>query len=197
MPSSLTSTFLADILPDSAFIAFNTVAGPGSSFLGATRGGVKWSPDKKYRNALDNVDGARSKLYLGDRPVSVDAKVSCKLLQQGATTLSYVEPGIISSSGSGNVAMMYIPLTMSLFLSAGAYLPNFRVIWQRTNGTYWQVRLYRALCTKFEDTSKDKDETEADAEFEGRLDLTVAGNTTDSPIYIYEQLVAGLTVATL
>ncbi|HWW84160.1 MAG TPA: hypothetical protein VNZ26_11185 [Vicinamibacterales bacterium] len=197
MPSSLTSTFLADILPDSAFLMYGTIAGPGSTPLGATRGGVKFSPDKKYRNALENVDGGRSKLYQGDRIISVDCKISCKLLQFGASTIQVVEPGIISSSGNGNVSIIYTPQPGSAFLTANAYLNNLRAIWLRTNGTFFQGRMPRALCTKYDAVSKDKDESEFDAEFEGRLDLTVVGNTTDSPIYFYEQLIAGLTVATL
>jgi hypothetical protein len=121
--------------------------------------------------------------------VSMDCKITAKLLQYGQTTIPIPEPGVVTSSGTGNVSMLYTPQPGSSFLLAGAYLSNLRVIWERT-GTqgFFQARMPRALCTKYDITSKDKDESEIDAEFEGRLDLTVTGNTSDTPIYFLEQL---------
>jgi hypothetical protein len=186
MPSSMTTTFSADILPDSAALWLGAT-GSGVP-LGATRGGIKISPDKKFRNAAENTDGVRSMIYLLDRIVSHELKVSGKLQQYGPTTIVTVEPGMSSTAGSGAVSVLYTPQPGSVFLTSGSYLANLRVVFLRTNQTYFQIRIPRALCTKYELASKDKDETEIDFTFESRLDLGAAGNTTDTAPYVLEQL---------
>lgn len=186
MPSSYTSTFPQDILPDSGFLG----TGPNGALvpLGATIGGVDFDPAKKIDNA--KFDGQRSGIYLLDRIVEHGGKITTKLLQFGATNILVPEPGMISAgSGVGIVSATYTPKPGSGFFQAGDYLSDLRLIFERTAvNTWFQVHFLKALCVKYKLVSKDKDLSTFDVEFEPRLNLGVSGYTTDTAPYFFESL---------
>lgn len=185
MPSSWTSTFPTDVLPDAAFLGF----GANGSFtaLGATDGGVDFDPAKSILNA--KFDGQRSKIALLDRIEEHGGKIATKLLQANNSNINIPEPGITSASGSGIVSVTYTPKPGSSFFQAGDYIAHFRMVMPRTTpNTWFQVHILKALCTKFKLVTKDKAFSLWEVEVEPRLDMTVAGYTTDTAPYFYESL---------
>lgn len=187
-----------DILVDvgALCIGANSVTPP--PLLGRTKGGLTFDPARDVK--AEDFDGMRAVPVGMDRVTNYASTIKGKFLQVGHLTLSTIEPGLGSLSGSGQVATVYAPKTSSAFFVAGDYLTDLRLIYRRAPGAasaFFQIRFHKALVMKYNIVGKDKTALEVDCEFHARIDMTAANPfnsavaTLDDPPYLLEELYAG------
>ena len=61
-----------------------------------------------------------------------------------------------------------------------------RIAWQRTDGSYFQIRMPKALVGKWDIAGTDKAENEVGDRIEPRLDMAVSGQLIDNPPFVGE-----------
>lgn len=191
------STFATDILPDTGalYIGAN---GSNPPRLGITKGGLAFDPGRKITHVMP--DGFRSPVKLLSRNTDFLAKISGKFVSAGTGNFTVLEPGISSAAGSGNVALIFAMQQASLFYQPGSYVTNVRLIFMRTDNSFFQVRFPAAICEKYKVTTKDKDIAELDVEFTAVLDTTVATDpftglapNLNTPPYGFETMLSSIT----
>lgn len=178
--SSWTGQLATDILLDTGILYV------GSSIFSAQEGGLKYDEGKTIREI--EFAGKRSAVATLDRTVMFKPKLTGTILELPATSLLSIEPGASSATVSGGPsgASQYQPKAAGVLYAAADYLSNVRAAWQRTDGTYFQVRFPKALCIKWDIAGTDKQEGKFAIEIEGRLDMTVSGAHVSDPPMVYE-----------
>lgn len=190
------STFPTDILLDSGALYLG--ANGSGVLLGRSRGGLTFDPGKITAHV--DFDGKRADVMGLHHITSYEAMIKGKILNFGSSEYVNYEPGITSASGSGIVSTVYTMQEASELYVAGDYLSNVRLIFRRSDLSFWQVRFPYAICRKYSLVSKDKDAAEIDVEFAAVLNLTVTnpftGNqyTTDDAPYGFEAIYANSTL---
>jgi hypothetical protein len=180
MLTAYTNELPADVLLDSGVLFVGAVP------LSASRGGLKFDPKKTVKQI--EFDGRRSDIAGNDRTTMFAGSIAGKFIQFGASQILQLEPDLVSSSASGVIT--YSPKEAGVLYTAGAYITNLRLLFERSSSTveaplYAAVLFAKALCTKYSLASKDKDELEIDCEFMPRLDMSVEGaKLTDAPYKI-------------
>lgn len=158
----------------------------GSAVFASTEGGIKYEPGATRRQMP--FDGARSPIVGLDRNIEYRPVITATLMEIPQTIFSHIEPGAttVVRTGGPAGATQIGPKIVGTMFAAGDYITNLRAVWQRGDGTYFQVRFPKALCLKWDITGRDKEEVKYACSFEARLDLSVSGAlTTDAPV-VYE-----------
>lgn len=181
MLTAYTNSLPGDVLLDSGVLFV------GPTPFGVSRGGLKFDPKKATRQIV--FDGMRSDIAGNDRTTKFDASISGKFIQFNAPQIALIEPDISSASASGVVT--YAPKDAGVLYSAGAYLTNLRILFERSSSTdasplYAAVLFAKAICVKYSLVGKDNDEVEIDCEFVARLDMSVGGTELNDPPYKIE-----------
>jgi hypothetical protein len=175
----------------------------GATAVAVSRGGLTGSVEPEWRDV--DFDGRRSKIVGLDRKVGVVARFAGIFLNfsqttvlvyeaqkigslsatgQGAPSLSVAQAAALTSAGAAAYTCDVpgvIEDATGLF-SAGRYLTDLRLTFQRGGGGDVRLIFPRAICTKYDIKGHEKAEGEVSAEFEARL--TYAGNTDAMPYYI-------------
>lgn len=173
-----------DVLLDSGVLYI------GSSAIGATRGGLEFSPDFEIQNVP--FDGKQAAIKGLDRKFfGEDSKISGTLIEFGDSStgsqLAKLEPGGTSASaGSPNVTT-YTPNPASEFLASGDYQTNVRLIFERgvLSGTkkYAAVLFAVALVKTWSLKGENKGEATIGFEICARKDMS-SGTIADAPYVI-------------
>lgn len=201
MPSGWSATLPADTLLDSGILSV------GATAVAVSRGGIAFDEGPEWRAV--EFDGRRAAVVGLDRLVGKVAKFSGVFLNFAhAQILKYEAQkfGSLSATGQGMPALTVaqaaaltvaqaaaytcnvpgvIEGAQGLF-SAGRYLTDLRLTFQRGDGGDVRIIFPKALCTRYDVKGKDKGEAEVSAEFEARLDMSVAADTDVQP-YIIEK----------
>lgn len=194
MPSSRTATMPADILIDSAVLKVDRGQVPVSTEIGASRGGLQFSPGMEMRSV--EYDGRRAKKMGLDRVVSWDPKITGKMLQASPENLQMLEPGHTSAIVAGvdpEVDTQTItPKAASTMLVVGEYLANVRLEYRRGNGGTWAVCFPYGIVTQWALAGQDNNEAEFDITIEARGD---AEDSDDVAPFYYEVTGPDITAA--
>lgn len=177
MPSSFTVDQLDKIAFDAAYLYV------GANPLGATTGGASFDPGITTRDIT--VDGMRAPFAGGRRRTKYKSIIKTKFLLVDSASWALLEQGASEGAGAGVTTQLVPPLASTL-IPAGSMLVDLRMIGSIGDGTIVQVRFPLAYTDKYSVTSKDNSEWEVDAQWEAMLDLTAAGNTTDTAPYVVE-----------
>jgi len=182
--SSWTPTLPSDVIVDSGVLYI------GATPFSAHTGGLKFDPTRTQRQVV--FDGQRTPIALLDRTVEMNAVLTGTILELSPANFMVVEPGAHTSSqpGSPPGASQMQPKAGSLMYAAGDYLTNVRAIWQRGDYSYVQIRFPKAICTKWDLTSVDKEEGKIAVTIEARLDMTISGQLTGNPAWVIEYYTA-------
>jgi|SRR6185437_1912876 len=186
MPNPLSSwngQIPTDVLLDSGIFLIG--ASPQNAFS-AQEGGLKWDPGKTLREI--DFDGRRSAVAGLDRTVFWKAKLTATLLEIPLAAWSQLEPGSVLATVAGGPsgATQVQPKPAGVLYAAGDYIANARIAWQRTDGTYFQIRMPKALVVKWDIAGTDKQEGKWAVEVEPRLDMGVSGQLVNNPPYVGE-----------
>lgn len=170
----------SDVLLDSGILQI------GSSVFSATEGGLKYDPGVTRRNI--EFDGKRSQVALLDRNVMFAPKISGTIIQVPSTVIIQVEGGAttVTVTGGPTGATQVTAKSGGVLYATGDYLANVRMIFERTDGTIFQIRFPKALITKWDLAGKDKEEAKWNVEIEARLDMSVTGAKVYDPPMVYE-----------
>ncbi len=172
-----------DVLLDSGII----LIGPSPAVAySAQEGGVKWDPGKTIREI--EFDGKRSAVAGLDRTVMWKPKLTATILEVPLPAWSQLEPGSVLATVAGGPsgATQIQPKPAGIMYAAGDYIINARVAWQRTDGTYFQIRMPKALVVKWDIAGTDKQEAKWAIELEPRLDMSVTGQLINNPPFVGE-----------
>jgi hypothetical protein len=196
---SLFGNLPADTLLDSGILSI------GATAVSVSRGGLTDSVTPEWSNV--DFDGKRSSIVGLDRKTGIVAKFAGTFLQFAQThVLIYQAQKIGSTSATGQGApsltvAQAAALTVAAaaaytsnvpgviegaqgLFSAGRYLSDLRLTFQRGSGGDVRVIFPKALCTRYDLKGKEKSEAEVSAEFEARLDMSVAADTDTMPYYV-------------
>lgn len=167
-PKSGYSTSLPDdILLDTAVLYF------GTSLYGATKGGLRYQPQREFRNV--EFDGKRSPIKGLDRVVSRMPKIVGTVIEIAPADIALLEPGSTQLALITGVTSFRGKAAGSLFVS-GDYVSDVKCIWQRGNGDYFRVRFPSAIIEVFDGPQgADKEEATINIEIGARLDMGVSG----------------------
>lgn len=184
---SWTPTLPQDVLYDTGVLYI------GASIFSAQQGGLKFDPTRTVRQV--EFDGRRSPIVGLDRTVEMGAVITGTVLQVNPTQFPQIEPGAVAADPllfpggpSGATAMQ--PKQAGLAYAAGDYLTNVRAIWQRGDYSYVQIRMPKALCTKWDLTGTDKEEAKFSITIESRLDMAVSGQLVSNASWVIEYFAA-------
>lgn len=189
----------ADTLLDSGVLSI------GATAVGVSRGGLSGTVEPEWRSV--DFDGQRSKVMGLDRKVGIVARFAGTFIQFAQSHILIYEAqkiGSLSATGQGMPSLTVAAaaalaagaaaaMTSSVpgviegagkLFSAGRYLPDLRLTFQRGGGGDVRMIFPKALCNKYDAKGKDKAEAEVSAEFEARLDLSGALTTDDMPYYV-------------
>ena len=186
MPNVLSSwngQIPTDVLLDSG--VFLIGSSPGVAFSGQ-EGGIKWDPGKAVRHI--GFDGERAPVAGLDRTTGWAAKLTATLLEIPLAAWSQLEPGSVLATVAGGPsgATQVWPKPAGVLYASGDYIANARVVWQRTDGTYFQIRMPKALIVKWDIAGTDKQEGKWAVEIEPRLDMGVTGQLINNPPFVGE-----------
>lgn len=186
MPTPLSSwngQLPTDVILDSGILYFG--ASPGTAFS-AQRGGLKWDPGEEKRQI--EFDGQHSGVAGLDRTTFWKAKLSGNFLQVPVAAWSQLEPGAALATVAGGPAgaTQVQPKSAGVLYAAGDYLANARIAFMRGDGTYFQIRMPKAVVVKWDLSGTEKEEGLYAIEIEARLDMTVSGNTPATPPFVGE-----------
>jgi hypothetical protein len=182
----------ADTLLDSGILSI------GATAIAVSRGGLTGTVEPEWRNV--DFDGKRSPVLGLDRKTGVVAKFSGNFLNFAQTQILIYEAqkiGSVSATGQGSPSLSVAQaaaLTVAAaaaytcdvpgviegaqgLFSAGRYLSDLRLTFQRGGGGDVRMIFPKALCVKYDLKGKEKAEAEVSAEFEARLDMSVAADT--------------------
>lgn len=180
--SSYTTTLPSDVLLDTGIMYL------GASIFAAQDGGIKFDPGKTFRQV--QFDGQRSRIKGLDRTVAFAPKITGTVIEMSPALMLDFEPGAVPATVAGSPAGFttgYEPKQAGVLFLAGDYIASCRVIWQRGDGTYVQVRFFDgALCAKWDMAGTDKQEVKIAIELEAVLDMTVSGRKVSDPPFIIE-----------
>lgn len=188
----------ADTLLDSGVLSI------GATAVAVSRGGLTGTVTPEWSNV--DFDGKRSPVLGLDRKTGIVARFSGNFLQFAQTHVLIYEAqkiGSTSATGQGAPSLTVAQaaaLTVAAaaaytsnvpgviegaqgLFSAGRYLSDLRLTFQRGGGGDVRMIFSKALCTKYSLKGKDKSEVEVSAEFEARLDMSVAADTDVMPYY--------------
>lgn len=179
--SSYTTTFPSNVLLDSGVLYI------GSSIWSAHEGGLEFS-DGAQRRAI-GFDGKRSDVVGLDRIIGWDARLKGTVYEVTADLAKqYVGGGtLVTVTGGPSGATQVQPKPAGTMYATGDYLSNVRAIWQRTDGTFVQVRFPKALVMEWGPmTGKDNEEMRLGINVQAKLDMSVSGQLTTNPPYVIE-----------
>jgi hypothetical protein len=169
-----------DRLPDDILVNTGVVY-VGNSPMGVSRGGLNFDPAAEMRNV--EYDGKLAPVKGLDRKVYVAPVISGRMLQLGPEDIVRYDPGIVNTGPDTT----FTPKDAGVFLAAGDYLTNLRLVFERSGGGFAQVRFPVALCVRYAIAGTDRSEGEVDCAFEARRDPAVQTAEGDLP-YIIELL---------
>jgi hypothetical protein len=181
--SSWNGQIPTDVLLDSGIFLIG--ASPGVAFS-AQEGGLKWDPGKALHEIT--FDGLRAPIAGLDRTTGWKAKLTMTLLEIPLAAWSQLEPGSVLATVAGGPsgASQVWPKPAGVLYAAGDYIANARIAWQRTDGTYFQIRMPKALVGKWDIAGTDKAEGKWAIEVEPRLDMSVSGQLINNPPFVGE-----------
>lgn len=186
MPNVLSSwngQIPTDVLLDSGIFLIG--ASPGVAFS-AQEGGLKWDPGKTGRQI--EFDGQRSDIAGLDRTVRWKPKLTVTIIEVPLAAWSQLEPGSVLATvvGGPSGATQVQPKPAGVLYAAGDYIANARLAFQRTDGTYFQIRMPKALVGKWDIAGTDKQEGKWAIEIEPRLDMAVTGQLINTCPFVGE-----------
>lgn len=158
----------------------------GSSVFSAQEGGLKYDENKTIRQIA--FDGQRSPIAGLDRTVEYKPKISGTIIQVPIASLESMNPGmgLVTVAGGPSGATQLQSKVAGVLYAAADYLANVKAIWERGDGTYFQVRFPKAVVVKWDVAGTDKQEAKWNIEIEARLDMTVSGAKVSDPPMVYE-----------
>lgn len=182
--SSYTATLPANVLLETGILYF------GSSIFSAQDGGLKFDPKKTIREVM--FVGKRSRVKGLDRTVDFKPTISGTVLEFSAANIPVFEPGAVATTQSGGPTGFttgYKPKQGGVLYASGDYITTCRVVYQRGDGTFCQVRFYDGgVVAKWDLTGTDKQEGKVAIEVEAVLDMTVSGRNTNDAPYVIEYM---------
>lgn len=163
-----------DISVDAGILAVGTV------LLGASRGGFRFTPGITWREF--KADGISSPVVRGHSISRYDPVISGKLLELNETNVLFYEPGstVTDDVGPPHVITV-VPVDARGPLAAAAYVTDLYLYTERGDGTFWEIHFPKALCRRYDQTTGDDNEVEADVEFIACLDFAGGASLTDCP----------------
>jgi len=180
MITGYTNDLPSDCLLDTGVLFKGAVA------FATSNGGVKFDPKRTTKQIT--FDGMRAAIAGNDRTTGWDPTISGSILQFNADQIAAFETDVDSASASGVIT--FTPKEAGVLFSAGAYIPDLRLMFERAGSTddsplYAAVYFPKALCEKYSLDGKDKAEAQIACEFHARLDMSVEGaKITDAPYKI-------------
>jgi hypothetical protein len=178
--TSWTPNILNDVLMDTGILYI------GASAFAAQDGGVKYDPMVTLRQIP--FDGSRAPIVGLDRVVEYKPKITGNVIELERTNLLQLHPGAsaVTIAGGPAGASQYWPKRAGVNYLVGDYLTNVRLIWLRTDNTYFQVRFPKAIVVKWDIAAQDKQEGKIAIELEARLDMAPSGALPSDPPMVYE-----------
>lgn len=181
MITGYTNDLPSDCLLDTGVLFKGAVA------FATTNGGLKFDPKRTTRQI--QFDGMRAPIAGNDRTTSWDPTIAGTILQFNDTQIANFEADVESASASGVIT--FTPGRAGVLFSAGAYITDLRLIYERAGSTqdsplYAAAYFPKALCEKYSLDGKDKDEVQIACEFHARLDMSVEGTQINDPPYKVE-----------
>lgn len=162
----------------------------GASVFSAQEGGLKFVAGSTKRHVA--FDGMRSEVVGLHRTVEFKPVISGTILELPSTAFADLEPGAtaVTITGGPTSATQMQPKTAGVLYASGDYLANVKAVWQRGDGTIFQLRFPKAHCIKWDLAGKDKEEGKFSIELQADLDMSVSGNTLSTPPYVLEYAAA-------
>lgn len=157
----------------------------GDDKFGGTLGGIQFNPNREIVN-LD-FDGKRAPIAGLDRTARRRGVLSGTAQKLGVSDLEAFEPGGSSDSGwSGGAA--YIPAKAGPLYAEGMYLENVRAVWERGDGTLFQIRFPKAIITTWQSADNGDQAAGIQFEIEARVDMSAEGASPSDAGYVFEYL---------
>jgi hypothetical protein len=162
----------------------------GANVFAAQDGALKYDRGISMRQTA--FDGQRSPIVGLDRTTELKPKLTGTIIQFPSATLQSLSPGMVAVTFTGGPtgATQLQPKTPGVLYAAGDYLANVRAVWQRGDGTFFQIRFPKSLCVKWDVAGVEKAEAKINFEIDARLDMAAAGVSIYTPPMIYEYFTA-------
>lgn len=174
--SGYSSSLPTDVLLDSGVLYI------GASVFAATRGGLQFNPAKEMRNI--EFDGKRGAIKGLDRTTLVVPVISGTMIELSPSDIPTFEPGATTVTATSGITR-YVGKRAGTLYSATDYLADVKVIWERGNGQYVQVRFAAGIVRSWQLAGTDNEEATIQVEIEARLDMSVSGaSVADMPYSI-------------
>ena len=155
----------------------------GTTLWGASRGGLRFSPNKELRQL--EYDGKRSPERTMDRIIGFRPVISGTMLEIDTADVDRYEPANVPSTAGTpgtNEVKTYTPYPAGAFFADAADLVDVRLIFMRGDGKYVAVYFPFARVVSYEIVGADKDEVTVSIEIEARLGA--GQNRWDAPYKI-------------
>ena len=165
-----------DVLYDTAVLYIDI--GGVSTPLGASRGGLTFNPNREMRTI--EYDGLTSPGVGTQRIVGTAPTITGSFIEIGETQIDVIESGY-SDQFQANVKR-FLPKGAREIYADGDYVPYARLVYQRANGGTYSYVMPRALCTQYEHTGEDKNESLVNITLVGVR--TLVQGDDDIPYYI-------------
>ena len=166
-----------DVLFDTA-VLYIDIAGV-STPLGASRGGLTFNPNREMRTI--EYDGMTSPGVGTQRIVGTAPTITGSFIEIGETQLAEVlETGHTTQFQAST--KRFLPKAARLIFADGDYVSYAKLTYQRANGGTYSVVFPRALCTQYEHTGEDKNESLVNITLVGVR--TLVQGDDDIPYYI-------------
>lgn len=170
------SGFNPDTTPTDVIYDVGVLTYGGGIYLGLTRGGVEFNPNKEYRHP--EFDGLRARIAGLDRVVDANAEFTGTLVQFGPELIPYFDPG---ATGTGTIT----PGLASVPIAIGSYLDAPTLTYLRAGGGTFSVVFEKGLVTNWSLSGEDKSEAEVEFTIEARLDMDAEDFSTDKIPWTY------------
>src|SRR5688572_20832412 len=124
----------SDILLDTGVLMM------GSTVLGVSRGGLRFSPGIELREV--EYDGRKAPVRGLDRIAFRRAQISGRMLEVGSANLRLFEPG----GATPNIT----PTPQGELLATGDYVASLKLVYRRGSGGTCTITFAYALCVRYE-----------------------------------------------
>jgi len=178
MSSGYTTRLPDDVLLDTGVLYV------GNNIWGATRGGITWEPGSEWRHI--GYDGEKAPRIGLDRKAYVAAKFSGRFIHFCPEDIAKFEPGS-TTVGSDPSSLVISPQPAGQLLAEGEYLSHVRLVFDRGQGGYCQIRMPKAFCAQYQVQGNDRAEGEVQVTIEARIP---EAETEGHPGYVIEMVTA-------
>jgi hypothetical protein len=142
-----------DVLYDTAVLYVDI--GGTSTPIGASRGGLTFSPGREFRTI--EYDGLTSPGIGTTRMVGTSPQITGTFIELSENMVGVLEPGVTDTFQAAT--KRFTPKSARLIFADADHVAYARLVYQRANGGTYAYVLPRAICTTYEHTGQDKNES--------------------------------------